>query len=369
MARRSYYGTKRRTSSRRIVLYIAVVAVVALAGKKIYDERKNPVQDDNVPDIVVPDDTTSVERETAKPEVEYQKPVKPVEPVNVADSNPIDASGQTDEVDTQEEDNSPVSASMPYAPKFNSALKMLADGKAAMESKKVIEARNLLSDAVAAGLPWEKEREARGLINDLAKIWLFSKNIFENDPYCVRYRVQSGDYLTTIGKNFKVPYQFIMRLNNISRPENLRADENLKVVNGPFHAVVDRTKFTFTIYLADTICYTWPISTGREGRSTPTGKWLVTKGKKLINPEWTDPDTGIKYLPDDPDNPLGERWIGIHGIEGDAMGRTGFGIHGTIEPHMIGKPASRGCIRMRNQDVEVVYDMLAGGESTVTIVD
>ncbi len=361
MARRSYYGTKRRTSSRRIVLYIALVAVLALAGKKIYDEYMT-----RAPEIVVPDDPEVTSENTTQDPV-YHTP----EPEYVAESEPEAQVEMAAEDDQQGVTQQPVTqpASMPYAPKFDAALKKFADGKVAKDQGKVLESRSLLSAAVAEGLPWEKEVEARSLLNDLAKLWLFSKNFYENDPLCVRYRVQSGDYLATIGKKFKIPFQFIMTLNNISRPENLRADENLKVINGPFHAVVDRSKFMLTIYLGDTICYTWQISTGREGRSTPTGKWMVTKGKKLENPEWTDPDTGVKYLPDDPENPLGERWIGIHGIEGDALGRTGFGIHGTIEPEKIGQPASRGCIRMRNQDVEIVYDMLYGGESTVTIKD
>ena len=44
--------------------------------------------------------------------------------------------------------------------------------------------------------------------------------------------------------------QLLMQINNISRPENLRADRTIKVVDGPFHAyfadpfgtVVDRMR-------------------------------------------------------------------------------------------------------------------------------
>ena len=368
MARRSYYGTKRRTSSRRIVLYIAVVVVVAFAGKKLYDERTTTSDNGGDPEIFSPVENDSANR--SQPVAPRNTTPKPVTTAanhsnDVVKPEPVKPDNTQPEVVEQQ----PKPVTSLYDPQYAEALKKMASGKTAFDADDVIKARNLLSEAVTSGLPWDKEKEARGMLNDLAKRWLFSKNMYEDDPHCVRYRVQSGDYLTTIGKNFKIPYQFIMRLNNISRPENLRANENLKVVNGPFHVVVDRTKMILTMYLADTICYTWPISTGREGRATPTGKWMVTQGKKLMNPEWTDPDTGKKYLPDDPDNPLGERWIGIHGVDGDAVGRTGFGIHGTIEPEMIGKPASRGCIRMRNQDVEVVYDMLYGGQSTVIIKD
>jgi lipoprotein-anchoring transpeptidase ErfK/SrfK len=70
---------------------------------------------------------------------------------------------------------------------------------------------------------------------------------------------------------------------------------------------------------------------------------------------------------DDPKNPLGERWIGLTGIDGHAVGKQSYGIHGTIEPDSIGKQASMGCIRMRNEDVEMVFDMLTEGKSVVVV--
>ena len=70
---------------------------------------------------------------------------------------------------------------------------------------------------------------------------------------------------------------------------------------------------------------------------------------------------------DDPKNPLGERWIGLTGIEGSAVGQERYGIHGTIEPESIGKNTSMGCIRMRNEDVEFLYRCLIEKHSTVTV--
>ena len=365
--RRSYYGTRKRTSPRKYLLYIAVIAVVAIAGKKLYDMSFGN-SEPTVAELEIITPEHKAETVRTKPVVKStpvavkQEP-KQAEPVASKPEPQVTQPQQTIVLEPEPE-KKPT-----YHPQFTVAMDLYQKGLQAMDSNDVLKARELLSDAVGEGLPLETEKQARNKLNDLAEKWLFSKNIYENDPYCQRYKVQSGDYLTSIGNNFDIPYQFIMRVNHISRPENLRAGENIKVVKGPFLAVADRTKFILTLYLDDVIAYTWPISTGKEGRSTPTGKWLVTKGKKLMNPEWTDPDTGSTFLPDDPENPLGERWIGIHGIDGDAIGRTGFGIHGTIEPHKIGQPASRGCIRLRNQDVEVVYDMLMEGKSTVVIKD
>jgi lipoprotein-anchoring transpeptidase ErfK/SrfK len=66
-------------------------------------------------------------------------------------------------------------------------------------------------------------------------------------------------------------------------------------------------------------------------------------------------------------NPIGERWIGLEGIEERTKDLSGLGIHGTIEPDTIGTQASMGCIRMGSNDVSQVYEMLAEGISTVEI--
>ena len=65
---------------------------------------------------------------------------------------------------------------------------------------------------------------------------------------------------------------------------------------------------------------------------------------------------------------MGERWIGLEGVKGNAVGREGYGIHGTIEPESIGKAVSMGCVRMLNEDVAFLYDLMLPGRSTVTIV-
>ncbi len=44
------------------------------------------------------------------------------------------------------------------------------------------------------------------------------------------------------------------------------------------------------------------------------------------------------------------------------LGYKGYGIHGTNRPTSIGKAASHGCIRMRNQDVEELFELVQVGD-------
>ena len=50
--------------------------------------------------------------------------------------------------------------------------------------------------------------------------------------------------------------------------------------------------------------------------------------------------------------------MGLEGIDGDAVGQFGYGVHGTIEPASMGKSVSDGCVRMLAKDVVELYDLV-----------
>ena len=49
--------------------------------------------------------------------------------------------------------------------------------------------------------------------------------------------------------------------------------------------------------------------------------------------------------------------------------KTGYGIHGTIDPASIGQQKSMGCVRMNDTEVELAYETLVEGISRVRIQD
>ena len=235
---------------------------------------------------------------------------------------------------------------------------------------RVIEARDILNTALHSMPLHQRQRDfVKQKLSELADQWLFSRRNFPQDPLCDTYKVKPGDQLRNIGKQYKVPYEILMRINNIDRPQNLRTGEKIKVINGPFHARVNRSTFTIDLYLQNTFVKTFPIGLGRAGNETPTGRWLVKSDGKLISPTWTDPDTGKRYEAEDPDYPLGSVWVGLQGLDGNAKGRTGFAIHGTKKPDEIGTATSRGCIRLHNGNAILVYDLMMPGYSQVLVVE
>lgn len=234
---------------------------------------------------------------------------------------------------------------------------------------KIIKARTLLNDALLLCQNERKMAFIKQQLSGLADEWLFSRTIFPQDKLCDTYTVKPSDRLAVIGKQFKVPWEILQQINGLERPESLKTGEIIKVINGPFHARIDRSQFTLDLYLQNTFVRSFQVGLGRQEHETPTGRWIVEPGGKLIKPTWTDPDTGKTYRADDSDYPLGSRWIGLKGLQGDAKGRQGFAIHGTKQPEQIGAAGSRGCIRLHNGDAILIYNLLMPGYSNVDVLE
>jgi len=232
----------------------------------------------------------------------------------------------------------------------------------------VIEARQELNRMLAIERRPAVQAELRRHLRKIADATIFSKRCVPGDPLVEKYTIEPGDVLLAIGRQYEVPYEALMLVNGISNPARIRAGQRIKVLRGPFHVTIHKSAFRLDVYLRDLYVRSFPVGLGAEG-GTPEGKWIVEN--RLKNPTYypsaSAEDKRI-IPPDDPRNPLGERWIGLKGIEGDAVGREGYGIHGTIDPQSIGKAVSLGCVRMHNADVAFLYKLLMPGHSTVTVL-
>lgn len=242
----------------------------------------------------------------------------------------------------------------------------LKAGLEALNKGDLIAARQLLSRACKTGLPPADDRQAREKLADLANQTLFSKRFFRDDPLAASVTIQPGDTLGKLAGRYRLTEDLLALINGIQNKNLIRLGQRLKVVHGPWHAVVSKTRHTMDVYLQDKYIRSFPVALGMDG-STPTGLWKIANSQQ--DPAWTDPRTGHRWHSLDPDNPIGEYWIGLEGIDGEAVGQAGYGIHGTIEPETIGKDVSMGCIRMLPDDVALAYKLLLPGQSYVFITD
>lgn len=193
----------------------------------------------------------------------------------------------------------------------------------------------------------ERRAEIMDRINHTAQAIFFSPQPHFIEPHTV----SAGDRLQTIASHYKLSWEYLAQLNQID-PKRIRDGQKLKVIRGPFAAVVELADFSMTVHLQGYYVKRYDVGIGKDGAS-PIGKHTVLD--KVVNPQYTAPD-GKVLKGDDPANPLGERWVNLGGS---------YGIHGTIEPDSIGKAASRGCIRLGNDDVIEVYNFLTNGSEVV----
>ena len=111
----------------------------------------------------------------------------------------------------------------------------------------------------------------------------------------------------------------------------------------------------------------WPVAVGQAGHATPTGQFTV--GAKRHRPTWVNPspDGWGSDMPDrvgpGSDNPLGVRALNWNQHGRDTLIR----FHGTPDEDSIGEAASRGCVRLTNEDVRELYDLVPSGTPIVSV--
>src|SRR5690606_2752957 len=124
---------------------------------------------------------------------------------------------------------------------------------------------------------------ARQLFEQANQQIFFSRKPFPDDPWQEVYTVQSGDLMVRIANRYFTPYEFICKINGNIDPRRIRPGQKLKVIKGPFHAVVDMSDFRMDLYLGAPggseamFVRSFRVGLGEDG-STPSGLWVVPSG-------------------------------------------------------------------------------------------
>ncbi|MEK6703408.1 MAG: L,D-transpeptidase family protein [Planctomycetota bacterium] len=251
-------------------------------------------------------------------------------------------------------------------------MSLIAEGDRKARSNDLVGARAAYSKALANPKTAKSDQESlRSKMTTINQDLIFSPKIHAGDPMVEEYIVESGDGLQKIARkrNLVTDWRLIERVNKADS-SRLKVGQKLKLVRGPFHAVVRKSDYRLDLFWGapkspEDWVYVRSIKVGL-GEKTPTGEFTLKPGSKQIDPPWTNPVTGERFAADNAKNPIGEHWIGIQG-EGDASKYKGFGLHGTIEPDSIGQSKSMGCVRMLADDVALVYELLMDPMSVVKI--
>jgi LysM repeat protein len=86
--------------------------------------------------------------------------------------------------------------------------------------------------------------------------------------------VKPGETLETIAKEYNVPWQLLAKINSVPAPDQVRPGQELKVVRGPFSAVVDLRRSEMSLEVGGCYAGTFPV-TLPPGGAVAEGQWLV----------------------------------------------------------------------------------------------
>jgi hypothetical protein len=178
--------------------------------------------------------------------------------------------------------------------------------------------------------------------------------------------VQPGDHLIGIRKRVlaESPEELLLctgliaKANGLVNEESIQPDDVLRIPTDRASALVDVSARWAFYLLGGEVVAAWEVGVGKEQGSTRPGTYTITL--KQREPMWFQ--AGKDPVPfGDPQNPLGTRWL-EWGLDGKG---TSLGFHGTSDPSGVGGRVSQGCVRMRNGDVELLYDILPLGAEVV----
>jgi LysM repeat protein len=219
---------------------------------------------------------------------------------------------------------------------------MMAEARRRLDQGALAEVHLQLSRVYGeTGLSAEESRELLDLLDQLAAMVIYSRQHVIDPPYTVR----AGETLPQIAQRVNVPWQLLAKINGVRDPERLEPGQQLKVVRGPFDAVVDLERFELVLMLGGYYAGRFPIGIGRD--APPLEGKFVVKEKTARN---SPADSNPAGSPGARSDPASKYWIGLTGQ---------IGIHGTSDLRSLRRADGRGVIFLGERDVEDVFDILS----------
>ena len=100
---------------------------------------------------------------------------------------------------------------------------------------------------------------------------------------------------------------------------------------------VDKSSQEMTVFVDGVEKYSWPVSTGQPGYSTPSGTYTATS----MNEIW-----------------YSKQWDNAPMPHAMFFMKDGHAIHGTKEVKNLGKPASHGCVRLSPENAATLFALV-----------
>lgn len=185
------------------------------------------------------------------------------------------------------------------------------------------------------------------LLSQLAGTVIYSSD-FQLEPARV---VKPGETLDSIAKEYNVPWQLLAKINGIPALEQLRPGQSLKVVRGPFSAVLNVRHNEVTLMVDDRYAGKFHVEVP-PGVTVPDGQWVVDQ--KLGGSPATPSAYATKPL-------AGERTIILRNAAASGAGSAMLLLSSSTGAPASGPPS----LHVSAQDAEELSDILSIGSRVV----
>jgi lipoprotein-anchoring transpeptidase ErfK/SrfK len=141
----------------------------------------------------------------------------------------------------------------------------------------------------------------------------------------------------------------VLSIANVADARGQNAVASAQAPTVTRRVVVSLPHRKLAVFVNGQLTRVFDVAVGAPKTPSPVGRFTIVN--RLTDPTYYRPG---KVIGPGANNPLGTRWLGFD--------LKGYGIHGTDEPRSIGHARSHGCIRLRNSDVEQLFDILRAGD-------
>lgn len=198
-------------------------------------------------------------------------------------------------------------------------------------------------------VPADKQPQMIDLLDQLAGEVIYSREHYLEEAH----DVQPGEKLVDIARQYQIPWQLLANINGIEDPTQLSPGTRLKVIRGPFDAVVNLQTSELTLMVGGRYAGRFAVNFGNDP-APMSGEYIVRE--KDIEKTFYDRD-GRAIAPGDAMNPYGPYWIGLGGslaIHGAPTASGGGGNRPSSGSIIIDPDDARDLYAILSEDSQVV---------------
>jgi len=229
---------------------------------------------------------------------------------------------------------------------FTSAWTDAHDMLAAGRYAEALSVLSLWHDDASLGL--EESQRLEDLLGQLAGTVIYSQKDLLLPPHIVA----PGDTLPAIAAPLQVPWQLLAKINGVSDPSQLLQGEHLKLVRGPFDAVISVSRRRMSLQVGGNYAGSFPVVLGRQ-ISNRVGQSVAVID--IRRPGGSAEPAGIAaqvaYAPS-----AGPKSI----ILGE-----GLAIEGAEDPSLVSDSASASSVIVSLRDLDDIADILGPGSQVL----